>query len=135
MKRERNAKDQKTAKSQTKSVRQVISNPHIVSPAADPHHCLERESHEHPVPGLQTDFPPDHQGSCVCDSKPQSFANAFRSCPCIWFLANMRIRAAIASSSTPPTSTARVSPIASPVSAHRKSPRWNRTNLLYDITG
>lgn len=36
---------------------------------------VEREGHEHPVPGLQADFPPDHQGSCV--RYIQVFADGF----------------------------------------------------------
>lgn len=81
-KRDRNQKDTKVAKSQTKVVcKTPYHRAHPWPPRSEarrlqPDRPSEPESLDHPVPGLQGDVPPDHQGPCVSDNSPtlQPFA-------------------------------------------------------------
>ena len=69
MKRERNQKDSKVAKSQTKSVRLSLIQARFflnrMYRCCLPLTRVERKGHEHPVWSLQADFPADYQGARV----------------------------------------------------------------------
>lgn len=126
MKRERNAKEQKTAKSQTKSVRQCLQRPYCPS---NHWHTLSSRTRKPWASSARSadrlsSRPPRRLRTLLHTLNPfaiLSFLSVYMG-----FLTNIHIRATIASSSTPPTSTARVFPSASPVSAHRQSSRRNR---------